>query len=98
MVLGPDVLIGCSRRSSPLGQDDRIHGPACTRSSEFSSGAGKLLGLFNMDNVVVLPMNTFLERVRQETLVSLNVEARDSTKPSTARRKRSSACCGSGGA
>ena len=58
---------------------------------------GKLLGLFNMDNVVVLPMSTFLEQFGKRRSVSLNVQAR-SPEGSSARRKRSSACCGSAAA
>ncbi len=74
-VLGPDVSDRLFPRLEPLGQEIRIRGRPYTVVGVLER-RGKLLGLFNMDNVVVLPMNTFLGAFGKRRTVSLNVQAK----------------------
>lgn len=74
-VLGPDVADRLFPRLEPLGQEIRIRGRPYTVVGVLER-RGKLLGLFNLDNVVVLPMNTFLGAFGKRRTVSLNVQAK----------------------
>jgi putative ABC transport system permease protein len=75
-VLGPDVADRLFAKVNPIGQDVRIKGRPYTVVGILER-RGKLLGLFNMDNVVVLPMSTFLEQFGKKRSVSLNIQARE---------------------
>jgi putative ABC transport system permease protein len=75
VVLGPDVSDRLFPKIEPLGQEVRIRGRPYTVVGVLER-RGKLLGLFNMDNVVVLPMSTFLNAFGKKRTVSLNVQAR----------------------
>jgi putative ABC transport system permease protein len=75
-VLGPDVADRLFPKMGAIGQDIRIKGRPYTVVGILER-RGKLLGLFNMDNIVVLPMNTFLEQFGKRRSVSLNVQARE---------------------
>lgn len=74
-VLGPDVSDRLFPKLEPLGQEIRIRGRPYTVIGVLER-RGKLLGMFNMDNVIVLPMNTFLGAFGKRRTVSLNVQAR----------------------
>ncbi|MBL8951075.1 MAG: ABC transporter permease, partial [Myxococcaceae bacterium] len=74
-VLGPDVSDRLFPKLEPLGQEIRIRGRPYTVIGVLER-RGKLLGLFNMDNVVVLPMNTFLGAFGKRRTVSLSVQAK----------------------
>jgi putative ABC transport system permease protein len=74
-VLGPDVADILFPKVNALGQDVRIRGRPYTVVGILER-RGKVLGLFNMDNVVVLPMTTFLGQFGKRRSVSLNVQAK----------------------
>src|SRR5207248_191461 len=76
VVLGPDVSDRLFPKLEPLGQEVRIRGRPYAVVGVLER-RGKLLGLFNMDNVVVLPMNSFLTAFGKHRTVSLNVQARE---------------------
>jgi putative ABC transport system permease protein len=75
-VLGPDVADRLFPRLDPLGQEIRIRGRPYAVVGVLER-RGKLLGLFNMDNMVVLPMNAFLGALGKNRSMSLNVQAVD---------------------
>ncbi|MBI3184875.1 MAG: ABC transporter permease [Myxococcales bacterium] len=75
-VLGPDVADRLFPGANPLGQEVRV------RNRPFAvvgvlERRGKILGLFNLDNMVMLPMQSFLSLYGKKRSVSINVQAVD---------------------
>ncbi len=75
-VLGPDVVDRLFPHGDPLGQEIRVKGRPYTVVG-VAERRGKLLGLFNMDNMVLLPMNSFLAAFGKRRTVTINVQALD---------------------
>lgn len=75
-VLGPDVVDKLFPHSSPLGQEIRLKGEPYTVVG-VAERRGKLLGLFNLDNMVLLPMNSYLAAYGKRRTITINVQARD---------------------
>ena len=82
-VLGPDVADKLFPTLDPLGQEVRLKGRPYTVVGVMER-RGKLLGLFNLDNQVMIPMTTFLGAYGKRRNVSLNIEAVDKDKVDTA--------------
>jgi len=76
VVLGPDVKDVLFPHMEPLGQEVRLKGRPYTVIGVMER-RGKVLGLFNLDNMVIIPMNTLLANYGQRRSVSINVEAKD---------------------
>jgi len=76
VVLGPDVKDVLFPHMEPLGQEVRLKGRPFTVIGVMER-RGKVLGLFNLDNMVLIPMNTFLGNYGQRRSVSINVEAKN---------------------
>ncbi|MBX7099440.1 MAG: ABC transporter permease [Myxococcaceae bacterium] len=74
-VLGPDVADKLFATESPLGREVRIKGRPYTVVGVLER-RGKVLGLFNLDNMAFVPMNTFLGAFGRQRTVTLNVQAR----------------------
>ena len=75
-VLGPDVSDKLFPSIDPIGQEVRLKGRPYTVIGVMER-RGKLMGMFNLDNQVMVPMTTFLSAYGKRRTVSLNVEARD---------------------
>jgi putative ABC transport system permease protein len=75
-VLGPDVVDRLFPNANPLGQEVRMRGRPYTVIGVLER-RGKVLGLFNLDNMIFVPMNTYLGAYGKRRSVSINVQARD---------------------
>jgi putative ABC transport system permease protein len=75
-VLGPDVADKLFPSLEPIGQEVRLKGRPYTVIGVMAR-RGKLLGMFNLDNQVMIPMTTFLSAYGKRRGMSLNVEAKD---------------------
>ncbi len=75
-VLGPDVVDRLFPHGDPLGHQVRLQGRPYTVVGVVER-RGKLLGLINLDNMVLLPMNTFLSAYGKRRPVSVSVRAID---------------------
>jgi putative ABC transport system permease protein len=75
-VLGPDVADKLFPSLDPIGQEVRLKGRPYTVIGVMER-RGKLLGMFNLDNQVMIPMTTFLGAYGRRRNVSLNIEAND---------------------
>jgi putative ABC transport system permease protein len=76
IVLGPDVVDRLFPSADPLGQEVRMRGRPYTVVGVLER-RGKVLGMFNLDNMVFVPMNTFLGAYGKRRSLSINVQARD---------------------
>lgn len=76
VVLGPDVSDRLFPSVDPIGQEVRMRGRPYTVIGVLER-RGKILGLFNLDNMVMVPMNAFLAQYGKRRSVSINVQARD---------------------
>ncbi len=76
IVLGPDVVDRLFVGADPLGQEVRMRGRPYTVVGVLER-RGKVLGMFNLDNMVFIPMNTFLGAYGKRRSLSINVQARD---------------------
>ena len=74
VVLGTAVAAELFPGESPLGQTVRVGGKLL-RVIGVLSKRGKFLGLFNMDNIVVLPLTTALDDFGKDHNVRINVMA-----------------------
>ncbi len=79
VVLGPDVVDQLFPGSDPLGQEVRIKDRPFTVVGVLER-RGKVLGLFNLDNMVILPMRSFLELYGKKRTVTINVQAIDAER------------------
>ncbi|MDX2013015.1 MAG: ABC transporter permease [Myxococcaceae bacterium] len=75
-VIGPDVADKLFPSLDPLGQEVRLKGRPYTVVGVLAR-RGKVLGLFNLDNMVMTPMTTFLGLYGKRRTVSISVEARE---------------------
>ncbi len=75
-VLGPDVADKLFPSLDPIGQEIRLKGRPYTVVGLLER-RGKVLGLFNLDNMVMLPMTTFLGAYGKRRTVSISVQAKD---------------------
>lgn len=75
-VLGPDVSDKLFPSIDPLGQEVRLKGRPYTVIGVMER-RGKLLGMFNLDNQVLVPMTSFLSQYGKRRGMSLNIEAKD---------------------
>jgi putative ABC transport system permease protein len=75
-VLGPDIADKLFPKLDPMGQEVRIKNRPFTVIG-LMERRGKLLGLFNLDNQVLVPMSTFLSMYGKKRTVSINIEAKD---------------------
>ncbi|MFZ5469988.1 MAG: ABC transporter permease [Myxococcota bacterium] len=73
-VLGPDVADRLFPNSDPLGQEVRIRDRPYTVVGVLER-RGKFLGMFNLDELAILPMNTFLGVFGKRKSVTINVQA-----------------------
>lgn len=76
-VIGPDVADRLFPTAEALGQEIRVKGRSFTVVGVLER-RGKVLGMFNLDNLVILPMRSFLGLYGQRRTVAINVQARDS--------------------
>ena len=76
VVLGPDVADKLFPSLDPLGQEVRLKNRPYTVIGVMER-RGKLMGMFNMDNQVMIPMTSFLSAYGKRRNVSLSVEAID---------------------
>ncbi|MCA3016265.1 MAG: ABC transporter permease [Myxococcaceae bacterium] len=76
VVIGPDVADKLFPSLDPLGQELRLKGRPFTVVGVLAR-RGKVLGLFNLDNMVLVPMTTFLGLYGKRRTVSVSVEAKD---------------------
>jgi putative ABC transport system permease protein len=74
VVLGTEVAAQLFPGQSPLGETVRIGGKVF-RVIGVLSKRGKFLGLFNMDNMVVLPLTTGLDAFGKDHSIRMNVVA-----------------------
>lgn len=86
IVLGPDVVDKLFPGSSPLGQEVRIRGRPYTVVGVVER-RGKMMGMFNMDNMAFMPMNGFLDAFGRRRTVSLSVKAKDADVMDRAREE-----------
>jgi putative ABC transport system permease protein len=75
-VLGPDVADKLFPSLDPIGQEVRLKGRPFTVVGVLER-RGKVLGLLNLDNMVMTPMTTFLGLYGKRRTVSVSVEAKD---------------------
>jgi putative ABC transport system permease protein len=75
-ILGPDVADRLFPNMEPLGQEVRLKNRPFTVIGVMER-RGKLLGMFNLDNQVMIPMQTFFSMYGKRRTVSINVEAND---------------------
>jgi putative ABC transport system permease protein len=75
-VLGPDVADKLFPNADPIGQEVRLKTRPYTVVGVLER-RGKVLGLFNLDNMIFIPMNTYLANYGKRRSVSINVQARD---------------------
>lgn len=76
VVLGPDVADRLFPTLDPIGQEVRLKNRPYTVIGVLGR-RGKVLGLFNLDNMVMMPMQTFLGAYGKRRSVSINVQAKD---------------------
>jgi putative ABC transport system permease protein len=74
VVLGMEVAAQLFAGQSPLGQSVRVGGKVF-RVIGVLSKRGKFLGLFNMDNMVVVPLTTALGAFGKDHSIRMNVQA-----------------------
>jgi len=74
VVLGMEVAAQLFPGQSPLGQTVKVGGKLF-RVIGVLSKRGKFLGLFNMDNMVVLPLTTALDSFGKDHSIRMNVQA-----------------------
>jgi putative ABC transport system permease protein len=75
-VLGPDVADKLFPSLDPVGQEVRLRNRPYTVVGVMER-RGKLLGMFNLDNQVLVPMSTFLSAYGKRRGVSISIEAKD---------------------
>ena len=75
-VLGPDVADKLFPSVEPIGQEIRLKGRPYTVVGVMAR-RGKIMGLFNMDNQVMIPMTTFFGAYGKRRNISISVEAKD---------------------
>ncbi len=75
-VLGPDVADKLFPSLDPIGQEVRLRNRPYTVIGVMER-RGKLMGMFNLDNQVLVPMSTFLGQYGKRRTVSISVEAID---------------------
>lgn len=75
-VLGPDVADKLFPSLDPIGQEVRLRNRPYTVVGVMER-RGKLLGMFNLDNQVLVPMSTFLSAYGKRRGVSISIEAKD---------------------
>ena len=76
VVLGPDVADKLFPSLDPIGQEVRLKNRPYTVIGVMER-RGKLMGMFNLDNQVLVPMSTFLSEYGKRRGMSLSVEAID---------------------
>jgi putative ABC transport system permease protein len=76
VVLGPDVADKLFPSLDPLGQEVRLRNRPYTVIGVMAR-RGKLLGMFNLDNQVLIPMSALLANYGKRRTVSISVEAKD---------------------
>ncbi len=76
VVLGPDVADRLFPSLDPIGQEVRLKNRPYTVIGVLSR-RGKVLGLFNLDNMVMMPMQTYFGAYGKRRSVSINVQAKD---------------------
>jgi putative ABC transport system permease protein len=79
VVLGPDVADKLFPSLNPVGQEVRLQNRPFTVVG-IMERRGKFMGIFNMDNQVMMPMTTFLSQYGKRRNLSLSVEAFDKDK------------------
>lgn len=75
VVLGPDVADRLFAGINPLGQEVRLRDRPYTVVG-IVERRGKVLGMFNLDNIVYVPMPSFLAAYGKRRTIGINVEAR----------------------
>ncbi len=75
-VLGPDVADKLFPSLDPIGQEVRLRNRPYTVVG-IMERRGKLMGMFNLDNQVLVPMSTFLSQYGKRRGVSVSIEAID---------------------
>ncbi len=75
-LIGPDVADRLFPAIDPIGQEIRLKGRPYSVVGVMER-RGKLLGMFNLDNQVIIPMTTFQSAYGRNRSVSINVEASD---------------------
>jgi|APLak6261678615_1056124.scaffolds.fasta_scaffold02043_2 putative ABC transport system permease protein len=75
-VLGPDVADKLFPSLDPIGQEVRLKNRPYTVVGVMER-RGKLMGMFNLDNQVLVPMTTFLSQYGKRRGVSISIEALD---------------------
>src|SRR5438067_291648 len=75
-VIGHDVADRLFPSTEPLGQEIRLKNRPFTVVGVLEK-RGTVLGLFSLDNIVVLPMQSFLPLYGKGRSISLNVQAKD---------------------
>jgi putative ABC transport system permease protein len=76
VVLGPDVADKLFPSVDPVGQEVRLKNRPYAVIGVMER-RGKLMGMFNLDNQVLIPMSTFLGQYGRRRGSSLNIEAID---------------------
>ena len=76
VVLGPDVADVLFARQDPLGQQVRLRNRTWTVVGVLAR-RGTMLGMFSLDNQVMVPMSAFLDTFGLRRPISLSVEALD---------------------
>ncbi len=76
VVLGPDVADRLFPTLDPIGQEVRLRNRPFTVVGVLAR-RGKVLGLFNLDNMVMIPMSTYFAQYGKRRSVSINVQAKD---------------------
>ncbi len=76
VVLGPDIADRLFAGISPVGHEVRLKGRPYTVIGVLER-RGKVLGMFNLDNQLFMPMSTFLGAYGRRRTVSINIEAKD---------------------
>ena len=76
VVLGPDVADRLFPNIEPVGQEVRLRNNPFTVAGVLER-RGKMLGMFNLDNQVMIPLSTFFSIYGKRRTVSISVEAKD---------------------
>jgi putative ABC transport system permease protein len=76
LVLGPDVVDILFPRADPIGQEVRLRGRTWTVVGVMAR-RGSMLGMFSLDNQVMMPISAFLDTFGKARGVSLSIEAVD---------------------
>jgi putative ABC transport system permease protein len=82
-LLGPDVADKLFPSVEPIGQEIRLKGRPYTVVGVMAR-RGKIMGMFNMDNQVLIPMSTFFGAYGKRRGISLSIEAKDAESFDTA--------------